>query len=77
VSGGASVIGARVAVSTLGSWLGVDPNSITRVAVRTSRVCSVAGAKVRMKAAGTCVVRLYQGRKAQAVSVRVTPTLAS
>jgi len=74
VSGGASVIGARVAVSTLGSWLGVDPNSITRVAVRTSRVCSVVGARVRMKAAGTCVVRLYQGRKAQAVSVRVTPT---
>lgn len=77
VSGGASVVGARVTVGTLGSWLGVDPDSITRVAVRTARVCAMAGAKVRMKASGICVVQLYQGRKSQAVSVRVMTSLAS
>ncbi len=73
VSGGQSVVGARVAVLSLASWLGLDPASVSRVVVRTPRVCLVAGARVRMKTVGTCVVQLNQGRKARTVSVRVLP----
>ncbi|MDO8732389.1 MAG: trypsin-like serine protease [Actinomycetota bacterium] len=71
VSGGRSVVGARVPIQTLASWIGVDFESVSRVIVRTPRVCMVVGVRVRMKAAGTCVVQLNQGRKAQKVTVRV------
>ena len=73
VSGGQSEVGARVALKTLAGWLGIAPDAVTRLVVRTPRVCQVAGAKVRMTAAGTCVVQLTQGRRAQVVSVRVLP----
>ncbi|MDP2013779.1 MAG: trypsin-like serine protease, partial [Actinomycetota bacterium] len=73
VTGGESVVGARLAVNSLAFWLGLDPASISRVVVRTPRVCLVAGARVRMKSTGICVVQLNQGRKVQTVTVRVLP----
>ena len=77
VSGGQSAVGARVALKTLAGWLGIAPDSVTRVAVRTPGVCLVSGAKVRMTKAGSCVVQLNQGRKAQVVSVHVLPAASA
>ncbi|MDO9484916.1 MAG: trypsin-like serine protease [Actinomycetota bacterium] len=74
VTGGQSTVGNRVAVATLAAWLGLGADSVTRVLVLSPRVCVVAGAKVRMKAAGNCVVQLNQGGKAQTVTVRIVPS---
>ncbi len=73
VSGGQSTVGARVSVQTLAAWLGITLDSVSGVMVRTPSVCLVSGVRVRMKALGTCVVQLNQGRAVQTVSVRVVP----
>lgn len=77
VSGGQSVVGARLALPALASWIGIDPESVSRVTVRTPRVCVVSGARVRMTTAGACVVQLNQGRKVLTVSVRVLAVAAT
>ena len=77
VRGGRGVVGGRLDVRTLASWLGLEPQSVTRVAVRTPRICAVAGSVVQLKRAGTCVVKVSQGSTAQSLSVRVLPVLST